>query len=1780
MRKKLIFTLTIALFLSWFSLFAQDNKAVLRQLSDKYHAKYALQKQKAMELAKEKGWIIRSEVDGKYLMELMGIDENGRPYYNITENLNSAKTIDTDHVWNGGVANLDFSGEGFLIGEWDGGLVRDTHQEFVDDEGNSRVTQRDVGDLHYHSTHVAGTLIAEGQVGQAKGMAYKADLDSYDWDDDLSEMATAAADDDLIISNHSYGVPGGWYYSDEFDRWYWYGNTDISETEDYFFGFYNDRAQDWDEFAYNAPQYLIVKSAGNERNDFYDGWHRVLNPETDEYEWSEADRDPDGNYDCIGGAAVAKNILTVGSCWQITNGYDDPADVVSSEFSSWGPIDDGRIKPDVVADGEDLYSTFEDHDSHYESIGGTSMATPAVAGSAVLIQEHYHNLNEEYMKAATLKGLIIHTTDEAGSDDGPDYMFGWGKMNTERAVDLVTYSNSIPEKSILEENLANGETKEIGFYWNGEDDIKVTICWTDPEGTPVAPELDPDDKMLVNDLDIRLISEANLTHYPWSCDPAHPGNAATNNGDNDVDNVEQIFIDNPVAGYYTLQISHKGNIGTGQDFALIYSGLNKDNTNTWLGSYNRYWSQYRNWSLGHVPLEYEDVKITTEGSGSIIVDYHDAICNNLTIEADAHLNVKDITLEVLDDMEIYGTLEVSDEPSHIRVTDDIIWHAGSQADVALNSSNIYLGGDWVVNSGANAMLDAGYVEFNGTSQSNIKIFDANNSFYYLRAKKDNNFIAVSVDNDNDLNVHSNIYVYDTCSFRHYSLQNMNLLGNLSNQGGIFEFFLGRVVYQGSTHSLNSGENDFYSEVEIDCSQVATLFNDIEIRSDFIITNGTFNTNGYNMIVKGDWINNAGINAFLENTGTVYFTNIYIDQSCSNETFHNLVVDKSNKKFKIDGTDVLCSEFDYESGIMEFTEGSFTADDLIDSGIYGTWNVSGDAEVNLTQQGTIYPDLNATLNISETAEFNIFGQYASYWGYSQMAVVNMDGGTLYIEGGIKVTEDFSCNITAGTISTSGYFESETSSFSPTGGTVKLVGGDDTYIRMNYGYLHNVEIDKISRTNVKRKKDKKSYYISREGERIEKTRSNTVTQASNLDIRGDFIITNGVYDSNSFDMTLGRNWKNLVGENGYLETTQIVTFSGSGSADIVTDETFYEVVLDKTYIDFDALELGIGINGADVTILNNLFIEDGSFELNSPSYLSVGETLTIQADGKLNANDTGTIEIVVGNNWIDNSIDGFDAGNYSNVTFTSDLPGFTHLVEERQSFNDLVINSSASWLRPRNNIAINSENIYVMNGTLQLASNNVYVENDLIIEGNLDMSDAADSLFVDNISWVDGCSDNVTDGNIFVTGDWTIGSGANVDLSGENNVHMIGISNSVITCNEPGAGFNNLIIEKTNNIADSVLVPANNSLSANLINVNSGKLEISEGCDVDIKSELTADSNLQFNGTLANPINVASSIGYYTFDMNDGSGIQAVHTKFSKMGESGINIKNGASVISLSNCSFSDGIENGTLLTINNSQDVTINNAEFVAGSLRDASFNVAKTLAIGSVTFNNTAGSFSGPSYENDPYNRINWEDFTHDLEITNVEWTEVNPIIGDMITVTVTIANNGVLDIANGQNFFLDIFYNENVVPEIGNFGDDYQQYSLGIPAYSSIDLMFNVESDTAEEWNTYFILDTDQILDESDETNNIFGPEIITWQPIPVVTDLTLNVVNNDVVLNWSYPSECDSYNVYRSIDPHDFTEADVINVIEETYSEPISETKYFYRVTAVKSMAAKTKKPDRFRQ
>jgi subtilisin-like proprotein convertase family protein len=529
---------------------AQYDLSKIKALQLKLTERARVEKEKALAAARANQWdIYKFNPDGSF-DELVGLFPDGSPKYYALDNANAARSTRANHLNSGGSLGLNLNGQNMVGGVWDGGPVRTTHQEF----GGRVIVGDGVFNLNnnsFHGTHVTGTVAGTGIQAEAKGMANMATVKTFDWNQDEEEVL-AEIQNGLLLSNHSYGipianVPGPW-----------------------FIGAYSQDARTWDEIHHVSPYYLMIVSAGN------DGGNTNPSPTTI-------------GFDKLNGNKNAKNNLV------IANALDALVDTAGNLMlvninsgSSQGPTDDFRIKPDITGNGTGLYSTTSTGDTNYTTLSGTSMSSPNVMGTLLLVQQHFNNVNQKFMRSSTLKALACNTADDAGNA-GPDARFGWGLLNAKAAANAIT--NNGLNTWISEESLNNNQSFTMTVKSTAGAPLVATICWTDVPGIANSGVLNNSTPVLVNDLDIR-ITQGGETYYPWRLLP-NATSLAVRNGDNFVDTVETIKIDNANGGDYTITVTHKGNlVDNKQPFGLVISGINS--------------------TFGMIPLGYDQVKCSNE----------------------------------------------------------------------------------------------------------------------------------------------------------------------------------------------------------------------------------------------------------------------------------------------------------------------------------------------------------------------------------------------------------------------------------------------------------------------------------------------------------------------------------------------------------------------------------------------------------------------------------------------------------------------------------------------------------------------------------------------------------------------------------------------------------------------------------------------------------------------------------------------------------------------------------------------------------------------------------------------------------------------------------------------------------------------------------------------------------------------------------------------------------------------------------------------------------------
>ena len=514
---------------------SKNNTTTLIKVKEDFVTEFASKQKELVKFATSKGLKLSETLDNGNQISLVDIGTDGTPLYYSTFSDNSSVVSRANTLYSGGVLDLDISGEGMKVGVWDAGKALITHQEYT-----SRVTVSDnSSDVSSHATMVVGSIISKGIKSNAKGVAYSASAISNDWSADKVEVAEAAGNG-LLLSNHSYGI-----------------RPDF--IPDWYFGAYIKVSQDWDKIMYNAPYYLMVTAAGNSQK----------------LKFNDAPvygKNMDG-FDLLLGFSTSKNGINVAAVDSDIDSNGNLKKATVASYSSHGPTDDGRIKPDIAGCGANIFSTQANGDTSYDTYTGTSMAAPGITSAMLLLQQYYQRLNSNYMKASTLKGLVLHSADDV-AEAGPDYKMGWGVMNAKKAAELIV--NNQYSSIISEEELKEGESYSITVTAREGEALIASISWTDPAGNYVnTGELNKATPSLVNDLDIRITKDGQV-FYPWKLDPSR-ATAAAQKGDNIVDPFEKIQIDN-ASGKYTITVTHKGNLtNTAQNFSLIVSGGSESN---------------------------------------------------------------------------------------------------------------------------------------------------------------------------------------------------------------------------------------------------------------------------------------------------------------------------------------------------------------------------------------------------------------------------------------------------------------------------------------------------------------------------------------------------------------------------------------------------------------------------------------------------------------------------------------------------------------------------------------------------------------------------------------------------------------------------------------------------------------------------------------------------------------------------------------------------------------------------------------------------------------------------------------------------------------------------------------------------------------------------------------------------------------------------------------------------------------------------------------------------
>jgi len=639
-----------------------------------------------------------------------------------------------------------------------------------------------------------------------------------------------------------------------------------------------------------------------------------------------------------------------------------------------------------------------------------------------------------------------------------------------------------------------------------------------------------------------------------------------------------------------------------------------------------------------------------------------------------------------------------------------------------------------------------------------------------------------------------------------------------------------------------------------------------------------------------------------------------------------------------------------TGIINIDGGSIIADmAYADGGIDGE---SNKAKAN-PENTKAWQFLNGTLNFTD----GLFEISHNSFNFSSSSTNNISGGLMKCGGGFAAS--------AGVLN-------------PTGGNLEMTGDlIDANMSVNApSSLFNLIIN---------------------------TSGNTVHYNADLTVSNDLSILNGNLEcgyAGSYMLAVGRHW--LDNSAGFIPNTGTVSFYSGMYADIITDETFYNMEVNKMAAGFDGLEMASGIT---INVLNNLNLPDGTLEMNNNSTLNVAKDVNIAYNAGLNAGglDVGLI-LNIGGNWTDNNpeyntIRGYTPGEEV-ITFNGSTNQVINTDAPQEEFGYLVIDKNAGYFSPNDNIRVIYD-LQIIDGEWEDFSDykTHFFEGDFIVEPNgaffthnspntavfKGLADQ-DINYLSNAGYFCNVVIDKTEWQITDFGEGNFEPVLPKKIISDMPTDFIPAANDSPGSKAMGVTLlSNVDMEWGQHLTidEGTLHLNGHSLSTmgNIEIMDGGTLIVNEGATLKVYNEDYLNVNdggmLEVIGLMGNQAHITRRgiTGNYNFHINSGGTISAEHAMIEYMGGNGVFVTTNGIVNTthaFNYCTFQNGFPGySPLLVFNNNQTLTCTGANFPQTGVTD--FNVAKAVAMGEITMINATGDFMGPAYEFDPEGRIHWE---------------------------------------------------------------------------------------------------------------------------------------------------------------------------------------------------------------
>lgn len=409
-------------------------------------------------------------------------------------------------------------GKGMVAGIGDGGFVA-AHKDFDNRLFNTNLSV--IPGFGNHGDHNSGLMMGAGKISTSgEGMAPQAFLYTAQVYDILDSTPSFYNNFGLIATNNSYG----------------YTSSSCSA-----YGIYNAYSAYVDAQLHEYPKVLHYFAAGN-------GGSNTCAPY------------PNGFGTLESFFNIAKNAVMVGNV--------DQTDYIHFS-SSKGPAADGRIKPDLVGYGTNVFSTVPNNG--YAGKTGTSHSTPGVMGAGILLAERYKQLHQDSLPDGELmKSIMMLSADDLGHE-GPDFTYGYGRVNARKALDVLESGQYIYGQVNQNDSLIYHVAVPAGC-----SQFRVMLGWRDVEGNTITSQA------LVNNLDLKLTHPSGAYSLPWVLDTARSNvDDPATRGMDDINNHELITLNLPDSGNYRISILGKDIPSGPQDFYITYQFVKSNLTLTY-----------------------------------------------------------------------------------------------------------------------------------------------------------------------------------------------------------------------------------------------------------------------------------------------------------------------------------------------------------------------------------------------------------------------------------------------------------------------------------------------------------------------------------------------------------------------------------------------------------------------------------------------------------------------------------------------------------------------------------------------------------------------------------------------------------------------------------------------------------------------------------------------------------------------------------------------------------------------------------------------------------------------------------------------------------------------------------------------------------------------------------------------------------------------------------------------------------------------------------------------